>query len=74
MFAKVNTEQQQSLAAAFNIRSIPTLMAFREQIVLDAQPGALPGSDLAQLIGQMRELNMAAVRADIEAVRASKPN
>lgn len=74
VFAKVNTEDQQALAAAFHIRSIPTLMAFREQVVLYAQPGALPASGLAQLIGQMQGLDMDVVRADIAAAQTSKPS
>jgi thioredoxin len=74
VFAKVNTEEQQELAAAFNIRSIPTLMAFRDQVVLYAQPGALPASGLEQLIGQMRALDMDAVRADIAAAQQDKPS
>ena len=74
VFAKVNTEEQQELAAAFNIRSIPTLMAFRDQIVLYAQPGAMPASGLEQLIGQMRALDMDAVRADIAAAQQDKPS
>ena len=74
VFAKVNTEEQQELAAAFNIRSIPTLMAFRDQVVLYAQPGALPASGLEQLIGHMRALDMDAVRADIAAAQQDKPS
>jgi len=74
VFAKVNTEEQQELAAAFNIRSIPTLMAFRDQIVLYAQPGALPASGLDQLISQMRALDMDAVRAEIATSQQGKPS
>lgn len=66
-FAKVNTEEQQELAAAFNIRSIPTLMVFREQIILYAEAGALPGTALEQLIEQLRGLDMDAVRKEIAA-------
>jgi thioredoxin 1 len=50
VFAKINTEEQQALAAHFQIRSIPTLMIFREQIIIFAQPGALPASALEQVI------------------------
>ena len=64
-FAKVNTEEEQELAAHFQVRSIPMLAIFREQIVVFAQPGALPASSLDQLIGQVRELDMDKVRADI---------
>ncbi len=65
VFAKVNTEEQQGLAAHFQIRSIPTLMLFREQIILFAQPGALPGQALEQILAQARALDMDAVRRDI---------
>jgi thioredoxin len=66
-FAKVNTEEQQELAAAFSIRSIPTLMVFREQVILYGEPGALPAGALEQLIGDVRALDMDQVRADIAA-------
>ncbi|WP_018413040.1 thioredoxin [Methyloversatilis thermotolerans] len=65
VFAKVNTEEQQGIAAAFSIRSIPTLMVFREQIVLYGQPGALPAGQLDQLIEQAKALDMDKVRAEI---------
>lgn len=65
VFAKVNTEEQQGLAAHFQIRSIPTLMLFREQIILFAQPGALPGQALEQILAQAKALDMDAVRRDI---------
>jgi thioredoxin 1 len=64
-FAKVNTDQEQELAGAFQIRSIPTLMIFREKVLLFAQPGALPQSALEELVKKVRELDMDAVRADI---------
>lgn len=65
VFAKVDTEDQQELAQAFNIRSIPTLMVFREQVVLYAQPGALPGNMLEDLVGQVKAIDMDEVRAQI---------
>lgn len=65
VFGKVDTEAQQELAAAFGIRSIPTLMVFRDQIVLYSQPGALPAPMLDDLIGQVRALDMDAVRRQI---------
>ena len=65
VFAKVNTEDQQQLAASFSIRSIPTLMIFREQIILFSQPGSLPGPALDDLIGKVMELDMAMVRKEI---------
>ncbi|HEX6301989.1 MAG TPA: thioredoxin [Acidimicrobiia bacterium] len=67
VFAKVDTEDQQELAQAFGIRSIPTLMVFRDQIVLYAQPGALPGNLLEDLIGQVQAIDMDEVRAQIAA-------
>ncbi|MFW5739956.1 MAG: thioredoxin [Myxococcota bacterium] len=65
VFGKVNTEEEQSIAAAFNIRSIPTLMVFKEQVLVFAQPGMLPGHVLDELIGKVRELDMEEVRAKI---------
>ena len=65
VFAKVDTEAQQELAGAFQIMSIPTLMAFRDQILLYAQPGALPASALDSLITQIRALDMEEVREKI---------
>lgn len=65
VFAKVNTEEQQELAAAFQIRSIPTLMLFREQVIIFAQPGSLPASALEQILTKARELDMDAVRREI---------
>lgn len=65
VFAKVNTEEQQALAAAFQIRSIPTLMVFRERVILFAQPGALPQSALEQVIEKTRALDMDEVRRQI---------
>jgi thioredoxin 1 len=65
VFAKVNTEEQQEIAAAFNIRSIPTLMMFRDQIIIYSEAGALPASALEQLIAQAMALDMDAVRAEI---------
>jgi len=64
-FAACNTDEQQELAASFSIRSIPTLMAFRDKILLYAQPGMLPKEALTELIGKIRELDMDAVRAEI---------
>ena len=66
VFAKVNTDEQQALAGAFGIRSIPTLMVFREKIILFQQAGALPGNALEQVISQAKSLDMAKVREEIE--------
>ena len=65
VFAKVNTEDQQEIAAAFNIRSIPTLMVFRDQIIIYSEAGALPAKALDQLIDQAMALDMDRVRAEI---------
>jgi thioredoxin 1 len=65
VFAKVDTEAQPELAGAFGIRSIPTLMVFRDQVVLYAQPGAIPGNMLEDLISQVKELDMDEVRAQM---------
>jgi thioredoxin 1 len=65
VFAKVDTEDQQQLAAAMNITSIPTIMAFKEGIGVFAQAGALPRPMLDDLISQVRELDMDRVRADL---------
>ncbi len=67
VFAKVNTEEEQGIAAAFGIRSIPTLMVFRDQIVLYGQPGALPAGQFDQLIEQAKALDMDKVRAEVAA-------
>lgn len=64
-FGKVDTEAQQQLAQAFGISSIPTLMAVREGVVLYAQPGALPAAALEDLIGQVRDVDMDQVRAEV---------
>ncbi|WP_149179695.1 thioredoxin [Streptomyces sp. TRM49041] len=70
VFAKVDTEAQQELAAAFDIRSIPTLMIVRENVAVFAQPGALPEPALEDVIGQARELDMDAVRKAIDEAQA----
>ena len=72
VFAKVNTQDEQEIAAQFNIRSIPTLMIFREQIILYSEAGALPGPSFEQLIAQAKEIDMAQVRKQVEAEQASQ--
>lgn len=67
VFAKVNTEEEQALAAHFQIRSIPTLMVFREQVILFAEAGMLSEPQLEGLIGQVRALDMAKIHAEIAA-------
>jgi thioredoxin 1 len=66
VFGKVDTEAQQELAATFGIRSIPTLMIVREGVVLFAQPGALPGNALDDLIEQARAVDMEEVHAKVQ--------
>lgn len=65
--AKVNTEVEQELAAELQIRSIPTIMAFRDGVLLFAQPGALPAQALEELITKIKEVDMDDVRAQIAA-------
>jgi thioredoxin 1 len=73
VFAKVDTEAEQALARAANITSIPTLMAFREGVLVYSQPGALPPSALDQLIGAVRELDMDEVHAAVAAQQNGGP-
>jgi thioredoxin 1 len=65
IFGKVNTQDEQELAAEFGIRSIPTLMIFRDQIIIYSQPGALPENALRDLLAKAAELDMDEVRAQI---------
>jgi len=65
VFAKVNTDNEQELAGSFNIRSIPTLMVFREKVILFQQAGALPGQALEQVITQAKTIDMAKVHAEV---------
>ncbi len=67
VFAKVNTEVEQSIAMHFQIRSIPTLMIFRQKIIIFSQPGALREPDLRQLLDRAGELDMDQVREQIAA-------
>lgn len=69
-FVKINTEEQQELAAHFQIRSIPTLMVFREQILVFAQPGVLPESALSRLLTEVQALDMDQVRKELEEQQA----
>ena len=72
VFAKVNTDDQQELAGSFGIRSIPTLMVFRDKVILFQQAGALPGNALEQVITQAKSLDMAKVHAEIAAQQEQK--
>lgn len=66
VFGKVDTEAEPALAAAFQIRAIPTLMVLRDGVLLAAQPGAIPGSALDALIQKVRELDMDEVRRHVQ--------
>ncbi|MGZ4551601.1 MAG: thioredoxin [Blastococcus sp.] len=72
VFSKVDTEAEQELAAAAGIRSIPTLMAFRDGVLVFAQPGALPAESLEELITAVRGLDMAQVQAEVAAQAAQR--
>ena len=72
VFAKVNTEDEQEMAGHFNIRSIPTLMVFREKVIVFSQPGALPASGLEKVIEGARNLDMAEVHAEIAKAEAAQ--
>ena len=66
IFGKVNTDEEQELAANFQIRSIPTLMILREQVILFSQPGALHASALESIINQVQAVDMARVHEEIK--------
>jgi thioredoxin len=72
VFAKVNTEDEQELAASFQIRSIPTLMIFRDQIAIFSQAGMLPESALEEVIGKVNELDMDQVRKEVAEQQAQQ--
>lgn len=66
VFTKINTEDEQELGTQFQIRSIPTLMIFREQISIFSQPGAMSGTDLETVLNKAKTLDMDVVRKEIE--------
>ena len=72
VFAKVNTEDQPQLAGEFGIRAIPTLMVFREQVIVFQQPGAMPQSALEDLLRQVRDLDMEQIRRDARPYEADE--
>lgn len=72
VFAKVDTEAEQGLAAAAGIASIPTLMAFRDGILLFRQPGALPAPSLEELIGAIKAANMDEIKKEVAAQQAQE--
>ena len=74
VFGKLNTEEEQELGATFGIRSIPTLMIFREKVIVFSQPGALPGKQFDELIDKARGLDMAQVHKEIAEQKVSAPN
>lgn len=74
VFAKVNTEEQQDLAAAFQIASIPTLMVFREKVLIFSQPGALPGNVFEDLVGKVKALDMAEVHKQVATQESEQTN
>lgn len=71
VFGKVDTEAEQGLAGAFQIHSIPTLVAMRDGVVLGAQPGVLPGAALDDIVSQIKALDMNEVRRSLEAEQAA---
>lgn len=71
VFGKVDTEAEQTLAASFGIQSIPTLMAFREGVLVFSQPGALPAETLEKVIGAVKDLDMDEVHAKIAEQQAA---
>jgi thioredoxin len=71
VFGKINTEEQPELQAAFDVRSIPTLMIFREKVLVYSQPGAIPAAALEDLIAQARALDMEAIHREVAAQSAS---
>lgn len=73
VYGKVDTEAEQGLAAAANIQSIPTIMAFREGVLVFAQPGALPPAALEDLVTQIKNLDMDEVRKQIAEQQESSP-
>lgn len=72
VFAKVDTEAEQALAGAANITSIPTLMAFRDGVLVFSQAGALPGKALEDLVGQVRALDMDSIKSQIAEAAAAE--
>lgn len=71
-FGKIDTEDQEALAGAFGIRSIPTIMVFRDGVLLASQPGMLPAPELDDLIAQVRALDMEEIHRQVAAERAAK--
>ncbi len=74
VFAKVNTEDEQDIAGHFQIRSIPTLMIFRDKIIIYSEAGALPESGFRELVGKAGELDMDEVRSQIAEQQSGQGN
>ena len=74
VFAKVNTDEEQEIAGHFQIRSIPTLMVFRDQIIVFSQPGALPQNALVQVVEKAKSLDMEQVRQQISQQEKAQPS
>ena len=72
IFAKINTEEEPQLGRIFNIRSIPTTIAFKEQIGVFMQPGALPEDALRDLVVMLKDLDMDEVRQEMESIKADE--
>ncbi|MGB0474836.1 MAG: thioredoxin family protein [Candidatus Poseidoniaceae archaeon] len=72
IFAKINTEEEPQLGRMFNIRSIPTTIAFKEQIGVFMQPGALPEDALRDLVVMLKDLDMDEVRQEMESIKAEE--
>ena len=72
IFAKINTEEEPELGRMFNIRSIPTTIAFKEQIGVFMQPGALPEDALRDLVVMLKDLDMDEVRQEMESIKADE--
>ena len=72
VFAKINTEEEPQLGRMFNIRSIPTTIAFKEQIGVFMQPGALPEDALRDLVVMLKDLDMDEVRQEMESIKADE--
>jgi len=73
VFAKVDTEAQQALAANFQIMSIPTLMVIRQKVVLFSQPGAMPKDSLVDVVNQALALDMEQIHQEIAGAQTPKP-
>jgi thioredoxin 1 len=74
VFGKVDTEAEPGLAAAFEVRAIPTLMVLRDGVLLGAFPGVMPGPKLDELLGKVRAIDMDEVRRELDKAQAAEPN